>query len=34
MISLPSDAERERKNAASAIDADFISRLPELMEKV
>jgi len=34
MISLPSDAERERKNAASAIDADFISHLPELMEKV
>ena len=34
MVSLPSDAERDRKNAASAIDADFISRLPGLMEKV
>lgn len=33
LISLPSDAERERREATSAIDADFVARLPELMEK-
>lgn len=34
LASLPSDAEKDRRSAASAIDADFVSRLPGLMEKV
>lgn len=34
LVSLPSDTEKDRREAVSTIDADFVSRLPGLLEKV